>query len=496
MSITDVKARTRFAPSPTGHVHIGSLRTVLFSYLWAKHTGGQFLLRIEDTDRNRLVPGAEDQIKSSLRAMGLHWDEGPDVGGAHGPYVQSERLPLYHSHAATLLKSGHLYKCWCTSERLAAVNKAREERKERPGYDRHCRFLCDAERDALEKSGAPFVMRLAVPLDGETVVNDVVRGPIVFKNDALGDMVMMKSDGFPTYHFAVVVDDHHMEITHVMRGDEWIPTSPVHVLLYKFFGWSEPTWVHVAPVLGSDGKKLSKRNGDTALIDYLDQGYLPEALLNMLALTGWNPGDTTELMDLSELIARFDLARIVPSGGVFNKEKLDNFNGIYIRRMSPAAFADVITPYLVRARLLPEELSAGQTALIARLAPMVQERVKVLGESVDLVKGFFTYETPSADALVAKKATPVTALKSLQVAHRELLTLASFDSASLQDCLKTAAEREGLKRELLLCIRVATTGSAVSLPLFESLEILGKDEVLNRLSRAIAVLAGTEQDSN
>ncbi|HEX6288007.1 MAG TPA: glutamate--tRNA ligase [Herpetosiphonaceae bacterium] len=484
-------ARTRFAPSPTGYVHIGSMRTILFEWLWARHTGGQFILRIEDTDRNRYIEGAEEQLKESIRMMGLLWDEGPDVGGSFAPYKQSERLDMYHRYANELLAKGHLYKCWCTPERLKQVNEEKQARKEPPGYDRHCRSLSAEERAAEEASGKPCVIRLAVPREGETVVNDLIRGPITFQNALQNDMVMIKGDGYPTYHFAVVVDDHEMQITHVLRGDEWIATSPLHVLLYQFFGWEQPVWVHVPQVLGPDGKKLSKRHGDTSITDYLEKGYLPEAITNFLALIGWGYDETTEIMTRDELIERFDLTKISPSGGVFNIEKLNKFNGIYIRRMSPAELTGRILPYLQKAGLLSEAVSAQQRAYIEALVPLIQERLVVLSEAPDLLAFFF--HAPAAydhALLVPKKLDAPTTQGALLAATDALRGLEEWSIAALEARLRALAEELSLKvGDLFMALRVAATGSKVSPPLFETLHALGRDETLARLERASASLA-------
>lgn len=491
MTQAERPARTRFAPSPTGYVHIGSMRTILFEWLWARHTGGQFLLRIEDTDRNRFVEGAEEQLKESIRMMNLLWDEGPDVGGPFAPYKQSERLDIYRKHADELLAKGHLYKCWCTPERLQQVREEQQARKEPPGYDRHCRFLSAEERAAEEASGKPYVVRIAVPLEGETVVNDLIRGPITFQNALQNDLVMIKGDGFPTYHFAVVVDDHEMQITHAMRGDEWIPTSPIHVLLYQFFGWEQPVWVHVPQVLGTSGKKLSKRDGDTAITDYLEKGYLPEAITNFLALIGWGYDETTEIMTRDELIERFDLKKISPSGGVFNIEKLNKFNGIYIRQMSASELTERILPYLQRDGLLGDPATDEQRAFIEQLVPLIQERLVVLSEAPELLRFFFhapaTYDPA---LLIPKKLDAAAAQNALNAAITALRELEDWSIAALEARLRALAEELGLKvGDLFMALRVGATGSKVSPPLFETLHALGRDETLARLGRAAAALS-------
>lgn len=483
-------ARTRFAPSPTGFVHIGSLRTVIFNWLWARHTGGQFLLRIEDTDRNRYVPGAEEQLLQSLRMMDLLWDEGPDVGGPHAPYRQSERLPIYHRYAEELVQRGALYKCWCPPERLKQVNEERMARKEPPGYDRRCRFLSAAERAAEEASGKPYVLRLAVPLEGETVVNDLIRGPIVFQNALQNDAVMIKSDGFPTYHFAVVVDDHLMQITHVLRADEWIATSPLHVLLYQFFGWEQPVWVHVPNVLGPDGKKLSKRHGDTSVTEYLEKGYLPEALFNVLALVGWGPDDNTEILSREELIQRFDITRIQPSGGIFNLEKLNRFNGIYIRKLTPQQLSERILPYLQQAGLVATPASAAERARVEELVPLIQERLVVLSEAPDQLAPFFVApDSYDLDLLIPKKLDAATTRQALQAAHEALAQLETWSVPAIEATLRALAEQLALKvGDFFMALRVAATGRKVSPPLFETLHALGRAETLQRLERAAEAL--------
>lgn len=490
MTSIERPARTRFAPSPTGFVHIGSMRTVIFDWLWAKHTGGQFLLRIEDTDRKRYVEGAEEQLMSSIRMMGLQWDEGPDVEGPHAPYRQSERLDIYAALANELLAKGHVYKCWCTPERLAQVNAEKQARKEPPGYDRHCRYLSAEERAAKEASGEPYTLRIAMPREGETVINDLVRGPIVFQNALQNDQVMIKSDGFPTYHFAAIVDDHLMEITHVLRGEEWIATSPIHVTLYGYFGWEQPVWVHVPSVLGPDGKKLSKRHGDTSITEYLEKGYLPEALINFLALIGWGFDETTEIMTIPELIERFDIQRISPSGGVFNVDKLNRFNGLFIRAMTTHDLAERVTPFLQKAGLVSFAPSPDEQSRIEALVPMIQERITVLSDAVDLLRSLFVAPTSyDAATLVPKKLDAATTRSTLQAAHQALADLPEWTVSLLDERLRALVGELGLKvGDVFMALRVATTGSTISPPLFETMHALDREEVLDRLERAIAAL--------
>ena len=483
-------ARTRFAPSPTGFVHIGSMRTVLFNWLLARGTGGQFLLRIEDTDRNRCVPGAEEQLKASLRMMGFDWDEGPDVDGPYAPYRQSERLPIYERHAQQLLGAGHVYPCFCTSERLKQVNDEKIARREPPGYDRHCRNLAPEERARLLDAGTSHVLRLAVPLDGQTTCHDALRGEIVVPNHTLLDPILMKSDGYPTYHLAAIVDDHEMKITHVLRADEWIPTFPIHVLLYTFFGWEQPVWAHMPQVLGPDGKKLSKRHGATSITEILEQGYLVEAVTNCLALIGWGYDETTELMTRDELIERFSLDRVSPSGGVFSIDKLNWFNGQYVRRLAVDELADRLLPFLQKAALVSEPVTPAEREHVIRLLPLIQERLVTLNEAPDLLRFFF--HAPARldpNELTPKKGTPQAALRALSAARTALAELSSWDEPGLETRLRSLADELGVKTgDLFMTLRVAATGSKVSPPLFQTLHALGQEETLRRLNTAIDTL--------
>ncbi|MEA3344691.1 MAG: glutamate--tRNA ligase, partial [Chloroflexota bacterium] len=369
--------RVRFAPSPTGEPHIGNIRTVLFNWLFARQQGGKFILRIEDTDRTRYVPGAEEAIKEGLRWLGLEWDEGPDVGGPYGPYVQSERLSLYRKYAEQLVATGHAYRCNCTPERLAALREEQQRRHEHVGYDRRCRFKEPGEVSPDEE----HVIRLAVPLEGTTKVHDLIRGDVTFENQLIDDQVLLKSDGFPTYHLAVVVDDHEMDITHVIRADEWLSSTPKHILLYQAFGWEPPQFAHVPIVLGEDGKRLSKRHGATSIAEFKRMGYLPEALFNFLALLGWAPGEgeEQEIFSREELVQLFDLTRVQPSAARFSYDKLDWMNSEYIRALPADELAE---------RLLPVLRDAGLDASLDKvreLVPLVRERLKTLNDAVELV---------------------------------------------------------------------------------------------------------------
>jgi glutamyl-tRNA synthetase len=464
---------------------------VLFSWLWARHTGGQFLLRIEDTDRKRYVPGAEEQLIESLQAVGMQWDEGPVVGGPHAPYHQSERLEIYQRYAAELEAKGVAYRSYATADEIKEINKERESRGE--AALRSFRNLPGIDDAARAAAGEPFNIRLAMKTEGQTILNDFIRGPIVFDNAALSmpDPVLIKSDGFPTYAMAAMVDDHLMGITHVLRADEWIATSPIHIQIFEALGWEQPVWVHVPQVLGPDGKKLSKRHGDTSVTEYLDAGFLPEAIVNYLALIGWSYDDKTEIMTLEELIERFDISRIRPSSGMFDREKLLHFNGLYIRGLTPAALTERIAPYMSKAGLIGSQPSAAELERVTALLPLVQERLKTLAEAPETLAFFFARpETYDLGLLVPKKTEPAQALQVLQSAQAALADLTEWREDAVEARLRELTDELGLKvGQVFMALRVAATGSTVSPGLFETLVALGKEETLVRLGNAALALS-------
>ena len=337
--------RVRYAPSPTGDPHVGNIRSALFNWLYARHTGGTFIVRIEDTDQARLVPGSLDAILDALRWLGLDWDEGPGVDAAHGPYVQSERLDLYREHADRLLAEGKAYHCYCTPERLDAVRKERQKARQPTGYDRRCREPEGAEQARKENPNPP-VVRFKMPTEGNITVDDFIRGEVTFDVSLLDDFVLLKSDGYPTYHLANVVDDHLMEITDVMRAEEWLPSAPRHRLLYEAFGYEMPRLIHLPLILGPDRSKLSKRHGAASVLEFREMGYLPDAMVNFLALLGWSLDETSEVFSKDDLVKHFTPERILANPAVFNIEKLDWFNGLYIRGMDDDALADALVPWL------------------------------------------------------------------------------------------------------------------------------------------------------
>jgi len=479
--------RTRMAPSPTGMPHIGSFRTLVFNWLFARHHGGQFVLRIEDTDVARRVEGATEAFLEGMRWLRIDWDEGPEVGGPYGPYFQSQRLPIYQEHAQRLIQQGDAYYCFCSPERLAAMREEQIRRKEPPGYDRRCRTLSESEVKAKLAQGMVPVIRFKVPLEGSTSFHDLIHGDITFPNAALDDFVLIKSDGYPTYHLAHLVDDHLMRISHVMRADEWISSTPRHILLYRALGWEPPKFAHVPQILGPDRTKLSKRHGATSILAYRDMGYLPEAMLNYLALLGWSYDATTEIMSRDELIRYFSIEKINKTGAIFDITKLDWMNGYYIRQLSVPDLASRLMPFLEKAGLATER----DREYVERVVPLIQERIKKLSEIAELTDFFFV-DTLEYDShlLVAKGLTAESSLSALRAARQRLATLPEWDRAALEGALRPLAEELGVKTgQLFGILRVASTGRTAAPPLFETMEVLGRDRVMARLAAAETRLA-------
>lgn len=490
--------RVRFAPSPTGHLHIGGARTALFNWLFARHHGGTFILRIEDTDQSRLVPGSIEGLMAALKWLGLEPDEDPIKGGAYGPYIQSERLEIYQSHVRQLLESGHAYECYCSTERLVSMRAAQEAAGRPPGYDRHCRYLSPGERAAARATAATVVVRLAMPESGAVTLHDRIKGDVRFDYAKLDDHVLLKSDGFPTYHLAAIVDDHLMAISHVMRSEEWLPSTPKHLYLYQCFGWQPPELAHLPLVLDEQRKKMSKRRGEqygypVYVHEYQAMGILPEALINHLALLGWSYDETTELFTRAELVERFGLERVSPSGAIFSQEKLRWFNGFYINHvLSLEELAGAVGERLLAAGLIePAALKPATPEhghLLAVLA-LEKERLKLLTEVTEL--GYFFRDTLPIEpaALVPKRMTVEQAARALKLAR---MALAECDFASLSDENEPLSELLaplGLKKgDLFMTIRVAITGGPKSPPLFDTLRVIGRQRVLDRLDRAQALL--------
>ncbi len=486
-------ARTRFAPSPTGRTHIGGARTALYDYLLARQTGGQFILRIEDTDAKRYVPGAEQEILDSLRWFGLAWDEGPDVGGPFGPYRQSERRAIYQHHALDLLATDHGYTCFCSPDRLAQMRQDQQKRKEPPRYDGRCRQLAPSEARARVEQGESAVIRFRTPREGTTTAVDLLRGPITVENATIDDYVLLKSDGLPVYHLAAMVDDHLMQISHVLRSSEWLPTFPLHALVVRAFGWAEPVWVHLSVFLNPSGKgKMSKRHavdpkgGALSIypLDLRDLGYLPEGVVNWLALMGWSYDDHTEVFTLPDLVDRFSLERLHPSPAAVNFTKLDHFNGIHMRALPPPDLTRRLLPLFQQAGLAVDETS------LARVVPLLQERIRTLEEAVEMA-GFFFRERvePEAAALIVGGRGLSESADLLQRAHDLAAAVAEWRAEAIEAPLRALAEGAGLSAGGLFSpIRMAITGQAVSPPLFETMEVVGRERCLARLEGAVRAL--------
>ena len=485
--MTDKPVRVRIAPSPTGYFHVGSARTALYNWLFARHHGGKFIVRIEDTDRTRYEPDAVSDLVTSLRWLGLDWDEGPEVGGEYGPYVQSQRLDLYHHYASRLLEEDHAYQCFCSSERLAALREEQREKKQDIGYDRHCRYLTTKQRAEYEAQGITPVLRLKAPLEGATTFHDVVYGTIGVENQRLEDLVLLKSDGFPTYHLAVVVDDHLMEISHIMRGDEWLPSVPQRVVLYNALGWEIPIYAHLPLILAPTGKgKLSKRHGGVEIRDFRREGYLPEAMVNYLARVGWSYDDKTEIFGREELIRYFDLSGINNSPARFSYERLEWMNAYYIRHLDTDDLAERLVPFLHEAGY---QVTAAD---LKPIVPLIQQRLKTLKEAVNWIDFFFRKDLEyDANLLVGKKMNAAGSQSALQQARQTLAALPSFDVEVIDTSLRTLAAEKGLKvGQLLGIIRVAVSGKTVAPPLFETLAILGQERILTRIDQGIEALEG------
>jgi glutamyl-tRNA synthetase len=481
-----IPVRVRYAPSPTGYPHVGNIRTALFNWLFARHYGGSFILRIEDTDVERKVEGAIEEILGSLDWLGLDWDEGPEVGGGYGPYFQSQRLEIYRPIAQQLVREGHAYPCYCSPQRLEAMRAEQVRRKQPPGYDRRCRNLSQKERSQSEAPGKVPVFRFKTPLEGQTKFQDLIRGEVVFENSTLDDFVLLKSDGYPTYHLANVVDDHLMQISHVLRADEWLASTPRHVLLYQALGYQPPRFAHLPMILGSDRSKLSKRHGATSLLEYRDQGYLPEAMLNFLALLGWSLDDRTELFSREELVKHFSLERLSKTAAIFDMNKLHWMNGLYLRRLSAEELTEKAMPFLEKH--LPAQIERPlDRDYVQQAVSLEQERAKTLAELPQLAEFFFTPELVyPAELLLSSGMDKEKAVEALGIALQRLRMVEPFDAASLESLLRPLAQELSLKTgEFFGLLRVAITGRTAAPPLFQTMAVLGKESCLKRIEAAM-----------
>ncbi|MGQ9834507.1 MAG: glutamate--tRNA ligase [Thermoanaerobaculaceae bacterium] len=475
--------RTRIAPSPTGDPHVGTAYVALFNYAWAKKNQGQFILRIEDTDRERSNPASERMIFESLRWLGLSWDEGPDVGGPHAPYRQSERLELYRRFAEELMDRGAAYPCFCSKERLDALREEqRRSKSPTMGYDRRCRSLPRAEAEARRRGGEPYVVRLAMPTEGMTQVRDLLRGELVFDNQLIDDQILLKSDGYPTYHLANVVDDHLMGVTHVIRAEEWLSSLPKHVQLYRGFGWEEPVFCHLPLLRNADRSKISKRKNPTSLNYYRRAGFLPETMRNYLALMGWTMPDGREEFSLEEFVENLTLERIVLGGPVFDLEKLTWLNGRYLRNLTPEEWLQRL-----RADLFSD-------AYLLQVVPLVRERIDKLEDFLAYGAFFFvgevSYDAKAREKLIPKGFSASGAAQILESLLEERLDpLLDWQKETLEEHLRQFASERGLAPgDLFMSVRVAVTGRTATPPLFETMAVLGKEICRRRLRRAAQVL--------
>jgi glutamyl-tRNA synthetase len=486
-NMTD-RVRVRFAPSPTGYLHVGGARTALFNYLFARHQKGDFLLRIEDTDRSRYQESALLEIYQSLRWLGIDWDEGPEKGGQCGPYVQSQRTELYREHAQRLIDGGAAYRCFCTPERLSQLRITQEKEKLPLGYDRHCRNLLPEEEKRLFDSKAPYIVRLKIPLgEGEKVVfEDRIRGAIEYSTSVLDDLVLLKSDGFPTYHLANVVDDHFMEITHVLRGDEWITSTPRHVLLYKAFGWTPPQFAHMPVILSPDGGKLSKRKGAASVMDYQRAGFLPEALFNFLALLGWSPGegDPREIMTRDELIEAFSLDHISPKAAVFDEKKLEWMNGKYLEERTAESLVPEVTELFKKSGVIADDLPINDAYMISVIA-LLKGRSKHVTDIAQ--SGVYFFRDPDVyEEKAKKKYFNAEAVGILQKIATILSEMNEFSKSEIEKKYHESAQEIGASLGALVHpTRLAISGVSFGPGLFEMMEVLGKETVLRRIDQAV-----------
>ena len=481
-SESETSVRLRFAPSPTGYPHLGNIRTALFNWLFARHHGGKFILRIEDTDVARRVEGAVEVILDSLRWLGLNWDE--------EPYFQSQRLPIYREITQRLLEEGYAYLCYCSPERLETMRREQAKRKQPPKYDRHCRDLTQHEKTQLEATGIASVIRFKTPLEGETTCYDLIHGQVTFKHDVLDDFILLKSDGYPTYHLANIVDDHLMSISHVLRADEWLSSTPRHVLLYQALNWQPPQFAHLPMILGPDCAKLSKRHGATTITEYQQQGYLPDAMINFLALLGWSLDDRTELLSQEELIKHFSLERVGKTAAIFNKDKLEWMNGVYLRKLSPGEFVQQAMPFLDRD--LPESVERPlNNTYVSQVLSLNQERAKTLAEVPQLTNFFFLDELQyDTDMLLSGKLDAEPAAKAITIAAQKLEEVTTWDATTLEGILRPLATELNLSAGALFgLLRIAVTGRTAAPPLFQTMAVLGKKKCLKRFDAALQLLS-------
>ena len=484
-----MSVRVRYAPSPTGLQHLGSVRTFLFDYFFARSMGGKFILRIEDTDQSRFNDESLQDLYDTLNWLGIDWDEGPDKDGGYGPYIQSQRLEHYKKYAERLIADGKAYRCFCTPERMERLREEQKENKQDYGYDRHCRRLSEEESRKLYESGAPYVVRLKIPEGREVSFHDEILGDIKRKaKDISPDPVMLKTDGFPTYHLACVVDDHLMEITHVFRGQEWIPSTPLHILMYEAFGWDPPKFCHLPLIMGKDGKKLSKRHGSTFAREFRAMGYLPEAMVNYMIMLGWSYDDTREFFSHDELSELFSLEKVNKSPAVFDYKKLEWFNGQYIRRADPERIQGLYLPLLIEEGIISDPPTEGEMKLVKESYGLIQERLKVINDAPGLLRFLFkeigSYNTDDA---IPKKMDREGTKKVLKGCLDVLDGFEDRTDEENEELFRQKAEELDVKLgQILQPLRVALTGTKVSPPMFESIRLFGAERTMERVNDLMA----------
>lgn len=488
-------ARVRFAPSPTGLTHLGGGRTALYNYLMARQTGGQFILRIEDTDRKRFDPDAEGDLTSGLEWLGLTWDEGIGVGGPHKPYHQSERIEIYQQHARQLVEMGKAFYCFCTQEELAEARTEQQKRGQQPHYPGTCRELDLDKANARIEDGESFTVRFKTPKEGSITVVDELRGEITVENRTIDDKILLKSDGHALYHLAAMVDDHLMEITHVFRGEEWLPSLPLHAHIYEAFGWEQPLWVHLSVFLKPSGKgKMSKRetedmklSGQSIFIkDLADMGYLPEAVINWFALMGWSYDDRAEFFTMEDLIEKFSIEKLNPSPAAIDFKKLDHFNGLHIRNLSIEELTERLAPYYAAAGF------EADIDFLQRITPIIQTRITTLDDAPPIAAFLFKEEVEVADEeLIGKKMTPEESREAVRRAYEILEVLPEFSAELMEAPMRAVADELGLKAgQFFGILRNVITGQRISPPIFDSMALVGKEKVLSRLQAAEERLEG------
>lgn len=479
--------RLRFAPSPTGYLHIGGLRTALYNHLFSKNNDGKFILRIEDTDQTRFVEGAIENLIESLEWSGIEYDEGVFIEdhkivekGDYGPYIQSKRLDIYRKYVDELLETGHAYYCFCSKERLDSIREEQKIKGLVPKYDGFCRNVTMEEAKERIANGEEYVVRLKLPRDKDLKFHDLVRGDIVINTDDIDDQVLLKSDGYPTYHMAVVVDDHLMKISHIVRGEEWLSSTPKHVYLYEAFGWEKPIYVHLPTVLNKERKKLSKRHGDVAVGDFKEKGYLPEGLVNYLALVGWTPESNQEIMSMDEMIEQFSFDRVAKTGGIFDKEKLDWVNGHYIREEPIERITDLAIPYLKEAGLVDDEFVSNNREWLETLVDIVREGMHHMDEIVERVEFMFTNEFDVEEEAIETLKGEGT-LTILEAMREELDMVEEIDEEYANSFMKKVQKRSGIKgKNLFMPSRVALAGSLHGPEFAKIIYLLGKENILAR----------------